>query len=266
MIDIVAMTSNIPDPNCSAAISAINTAYGHPDIPVGAIRGDAMTDDEPVTAALIDALPHAIRGSQDTEDPVTLISRLLEDRPDRSVTIVGLGAYTNLAGLVEHAGDLVAAKVRCLVMMDGLFPDGGPALTNQLLDPRAAERVIGDPGWPTPIAWVDGYTGIETLVGASLRHAVDESNPMRIAYEALFGTGPPRDGNWDAPAVLYAAHGCGTWFVEAGRGGAAFVTDEGGLAWRRHAPNRPDDVYVHVADRVAQRALNAAIEALLIGH
>ena len=53
------------------------------------------------------------------------------------------------------------------MIMDGLFPNGAPALTNQRIDLEAASAVItGD--WPTPIAWVDGFSGINLRVGSSL--------------------------------------------------------------------------------------------------
>lgn len=261
LIDLLGVTSNVPDPLMVAAIDAIDTAYGHPDIPLGALRGDTAGDDAVVVHALAARLAHSISNSNDVPDAVDLMQRLLEGRPDGSVTVVGLGAYTNLAALMNLSGDLVAAKVRCLVMMDGLFPEGGPPLTNQQLDPAAARTVVGSPGWPTPIAWVDGFTGWDTKVGGTLRDRVDPAHPMRVAYEALFGSGPPTDGNWDGPSVLYAAFGPAGVFIEEGHGGAARLNEEGGLVWNPRDPRRHDDVYVHVAD---QATLNARIEELLV--
>jgi hypothetical protein len=157
----------------------------------------------------------------------------------------------------------VTTKVQRLVIMDGLFPGGGPAFTNQKLDLAAARSVVqgdaGAPRWPTPIAWVDGFDGISTKVGAGLCTSVPRDHPMRIVYETLFGCGPPRDGDWDAPALLYAiADGRGV-FSELGQGGAAIINPQGGLTWQR-VPGRRQDVYVHVVD---QARLNARIDELL---
>ncbi len=143
--------------------------------------------------------------------------------------------------------------------MDGLFPSGGPPFTNQALDLAAARAVVGGAGWPTPIAWVDGFDGIRTQVVETLCTTASPANPMRIVYEALFACGPPRDGDWDAPAFLYAVGDLPGVFTELGRGGAAVINAQGGLSWRTVSP-RPNDVYVHLLD---QQALNRRIDELL---
>ena len=143
--------------------------------------------------------------------------------------------------------------------MDGLFPSGGPPFTNQALDLAAARAVVGGAGWPRPIAWVDGFDGIRTQVGETLCPTASPANPMRIVYEALFACGPPRDGDWDAPAFLYAVGDLPGVFTELGRGGAAVINAQGGLSWRTVSP-RPNDVYVHLLD---QQALNRRIDELL---
>ena len=143
--------------------------------------------------------------------------------------------------------------------MDGLFPvDGMPAFTNQKIDLAAATAVVGG-DWPVPIAWVDGSTGVATKVGTTLCTGTEPDHPMRIVYESLFACGPPTDGDWDAPTLLYAVGDVPDAFSEAGQGGAAVINPEGGLAWD-DGSTRPDDLYVHVTD---QAALNARIDQLL---
>jgi len=84
---------------------------------------------------------------------------------------------------------------------------------------------------------------------------------MRIAYQALFGRGPPGDGDWDwdGPTMLYAIGGRQGVFSELGRGGSAVITTQGGLSWKTHS-HRPHDVYVHVVD---QQALNQRIDGII---
>ena len=82
---------------------------------------------------------------------------------------------------------------------------------------------------------------------------------MRIVYMSRFGCGPPGDGDWDGPTLLYAVSGKQQFFTELGQGGAAFLNAAGGLSWRTD-PGRPHDVYVHVAN---QQALNKRIDELL---
>lgn len=266
---VLGIVTDVPNAVAVAAIDATNTAYNNPDIPLGAMAGsDADTFDHGYTDALIEGLAHSVNHSDDVPEAVALYRRLLADAPDNSVTIAAIGGYTNLAGLLASTPDdvsdlsgrdLIGAKVNRLVINDGIFPGGAPPLTNQLIDAEAAEAVItGD--WPTPIAWVDGTTGITMLVGQPLCTEVEEDHPMRIVYEELFACGPPGDGNWDAPTLLYAVGDSPEMFSELGKGGAAVLNESGGLTWEPSS-ERTEDVYIHVAD---EAGLKARIEALLI--
>ena len=159
---------------------------------------------------------------------------------------------------------LVTTKVKRLVIMDGLFPGGIGPVTNQQLDLAAARIVVAGGNntapWPTPIAWVDGLDGISTHVGGTLCAKTPSNNPMRIVYEDLFKCGPVRDGDWDAPTLLFALGEVPHVFSVLGQGGAAVINRQGGLSWAKTSPRR-DDVYVHVVD---QQALNRRIEQLLV--
>jgi hypothetical protein len=269
MVRILGVVSDVRNPLAVAAIDAINTAYGHRNIPLGAVAdSNANTAPHGYTNVLVKKLPHSIRSSADVTGALSLYRRLLAEQPDHSVTIVAIGAYTNLAGLLRSKPGpgssldgraLVAMKVKRLVIEDGLFPGGAPPLTNQKLDTASAQEVVTGTDWPTAIAWVDGFTGIETKVGGSLCTTVPPNNPMRIVYESKFGCGPPGDGDWDGPTLLFAIGGTQGLFSELGRGGAAFINTEGGLSWRID-PNRPYDFYVHVVD---QQALNQRINSLI---
>ncbi len=200
---------------------------------------------------------------------VALYRRLLARQRDHSVTIVSVGGFTNLAGLLASKRGqgspldgraLVAKKVKRLVQMDGIFPGGGPAFTNQKIDLASASAVVGGEGWPTPIAWVDGLGGIQTKVGGTLCTAAAPEHPMRIVYEILFACEPPGDGNWDAPTLLYAIDDLPGVFEELGQGGAAVINEHGGLSWDTSS-SREKDVYVHVVD---QPTLNQRIDELLV--
>ncbi len=268
-VRILGVVSDVRNPLAVAAIDAIDTAYGHSSIPLGAVaHSNADTAPHGYSNVLVKELPHAIGSSAEVPEAVNLYRRLLAAQPDHSVTVVAIGAYTNLAGLlrskpgrVSSLGGraLVAAKVKNLVIEDGLFPNGAPPLTNQKLDTGSAGEVVHGTDWPTAIAWVDGFTGIQTKVGGTLCRSVPPKNPMRIVYQAEFGCGPPGDGDWDGPTLLFAIGGAQDLFSKLGQGGAAFINADGGLSWRSD-PSRPHDVYVHVTD---QQALNQRINALI---
>jgi hypothetical protein len=261
-INLLGVVSDVPNPVAVAAIDGIDTAYHHGDLPIGAVAGsNSGTFDHGYTDVLAEKLPHSVRDSHSVPGAVALYRRLLSSAPDHSVTIASLGGYTNLAGLLESPDGpkLITRKVKRLVIMDGFFPGGVGPVTNQLIDMDAATAVVTDPGWPGPISWADGTVGIATKVGASLCTTVAANHPMRLAYEDLFGCGPPTDGDWDAPALLYAVGGLPGAFSELGQGGAAVINAQGGLSWEESSP-RAHDVYVHVVD---QAALNQRIDELL---
>jgi hypothetical protein len=268
-VQVLGIMSDIRNPIAVAAIDAIDTAYGHPHIPLGAVaNSDADTAPHGYTNVLVDKLPHSVRSSNDVPGAVDLYRRLLAHQPDHSVTIVALGAYTNLAGLLRSTSGegspldgraLIQAKVKRLVIEDGLFPNGAPPVTNQQLDLASASDVVEGTNWPTPMAWVDGFVGIRTKVGGALCRSVKPDNPMRIAYQWEFGCKAPGDGDWDGPTLLYAIGDGKGVFSELGRGGAAYINAQGGLSWRTD-PSRPHDLYVHVLD---QTALNRQINELL---
>jgi Inosine-uridine preferring nucleoside hydrolase len=270
-VQVLGIVSDVPNHVAVAAIDAINTAYGHLDIPIGAVTNSASdTFTHGYTDELVRRLPHSVRNSDDVPNAVTLYRQLLERAPNNSVTIISLGGYTNLAGLMATPGDrhtpsghaLITQKVKRLVIMDGLFPNGGPAFTNQRIDLAAAATVVGgpgQPGWPGPIAWVDGFSGLSTRVGGALCSTTAPQHPMRIVYEFLFACGPVHDGNWDAPTLLFAIGDIPGAFSALGHGGAAVINASGGLSWQDNSP-RPFDFYLHIAD---QALLNQRIEQLL---
>jgi hypothetical protein len=268
-VQILGVMSDVRNPVAAAALDAIDTAYGHSRIPVGAVAdSSANTAPHGYSDVLAERLPHAIRSSSQAQPSVRLYRHLLAAQPNHSVTVVAIGGDTNLAGLLRSGPGqgsslrgraLVAAKVKDLVIEDGLFPTGGPPFTNELIDIPATQSIVGSEGWPTPIAWVDGFTGANTKVGASLCATVPPKNPMRIVYTKLFNCGPPGDGDWDGPTMLYAVEGPTGIFSELGQGGAAVINSKGGLSWGSGA-HQPPEVYVHIAN---QTELNARINALI---
>lgn len=262
-LELLGIVSDVPNPVAVAAIDAIDTAYGNGDIPIGDVAGsDAGTFDHGYTDALVAKLPHSVENSGDVPDAVALYQRLLKHAPDGSVTVISIGGYTNLAGLLDAPGGrtLITHKVKRLVIMDGFFPIGIGPVTNQKLDLAAASKVVAETGWPSPISWADGSVGIATRVGATLCTTTAADHPMRVAYEALFGCGPPTDGDWDAPTLLYAIGDLPAAFEELGQGGSVVINPEnGGLSWQEQS-TRAHDVYVHIVD---QALLNDRIEELL---
>jgi pyrimidine-specific ribonucleoside hydrolase len=251
-----------------AALDAINTGYGNDDIPLGAVAGSNADDfDHGYTDEVVARLSHDVNTSSDVPEAVALYRELLAKQPDRSVTIISVGGYTNIAGLLASEPDdfskldgraLIKKKVKRLVQMDGLLPGGIFPVTNQEIDLEAATEVV-EGNWPTPIAWVDGTIGVRTIVGRDLCTDTPADHPMHVLYEILFDCGIVRDGNWDAPTFLYAIGDIRKAFDELGEGGAVVLNEQGGLTWDEKS-KRKKDVYVHPKN---QDRINERIEELL---
>ena len=254
--------------SAAAALDAIDTAYGHSRIPVGAVA-DSSADTAPhgYSDVLAEQLPHAIRNSSQAQPAVHLYRRLLAAQPDHSVTVVAIGGDTNLAGLLRSGPGqgsslpgraLVATKVKKLVIEDGLFPTG---------DRRSPTNVSTSP--PPNGSWAPragrrrspGSTGSQ----ASTRRSVAGSVPLcrrrtRCASstqklfiagrrETVTGTGPPCCTRSRVPGI----------FSELGQGGAAVINSPGWIVLGVGL-DHPPEVYVHVVD---QTELNARINSLI---
>ena len=200
----------------ASATAAINTFYGRPDLPIGVARDDGFVRDlgrSSFTEALHAALPHTPDGLDPTfPDAVAVYRRVLGEQPDGSVTICSVGALSNLAGLLESddGPELVAAKVRRLVVMGGGFPRTHRPETNLLLDAAAALRVAND--WPTETLWQGYEVGAAVIAGDGLR-TLPATDLQRLAFSLRPYRGRPAlEGgkpSHDQAAVLLAVRGPG---------------------------------------------------------
>jgi hypothetical protein len=267
-IRLLGVVSDVKNDIAVAALDALNTAYGNGDIPLGAVAGsDTDVFDHGYTDEVVARLPdHDVHTSADVPEAVALYRELLADQPDKSVTIISVGGYTNIAGLLASEPDdnskldgraLIKKKVKRLVQMDGLLPGGIFPVTNQEIDLEAATAVV-EGNWPTPIAWVDGVIGVRTRVGRELCTDTPDDHPMHVMFDILFQCGILRDGNWDAPTFLYAIGDISKAFDELGAGGAVVLNDKGGLKWAQKS--KRNDLYVHPKN---QDRINERIDELL---
>ncbi len=205
-------------------VSAINTWYGRPSLPIGYQRdhrfGYKTPNQDRVTPSsytekVAKAFPHSLARSSDAPDAAILSRQLLAGQPGGSVTIVSVGFLSNLAALLDTRPDshspldgeaLVKKKVRQWVCMGGIFPQGhfpdGQGEYNFMYDTVASVRAIND--WPTPIVFSGFAIGAAIKVGSRLRET-PEANPVRACYQHYNGL-KDREA-WDLTAVLFAVRG-----------------------------------------------------------
>ena len=236
---ILGVMSDVANPWNAAGLDALNTWYGRPDIPIGVPAG-APAVGETYSRLLAGRYPHAGR----PVDAVALYRRLLAAQPDHSVTIVAIGALTNLDRLMRTDPALVARKVARTVIMGGEYPRSTAPEWNFGLDPAATRRVVA--GWPGRRVY-DGFeVGARVFVGNGVCAAHPPDSPVRAVFDLLYGCGTAQtEGTWDPTAIHYAVYGTAGVFRLAGRGGHNTVAADGTNAW---VPGGRGQAYLTLTD------------------
>ena len=250
-VRILAVMSDVDNRWDAAGIDALNTWYGRPGIPIG-IPARATKVGQNYSQMLAQHYPHAGHPI----GALTLYRRLLRAQPDHSVTILSIGALTNLAQLARANAALVARKVAHTVIMGGAYPRATEPEWNFNLDLAAARHVVAD--WPAPTVY-DGFEiGTQVFVGNHVCATHPAGSPVRAVFNLLYSCGNNQtDGTWDPTAMYYALYGTDHVYALAGAGGHNTVTPDGLNAW---TPGGHHQRYLVLTDTAR---LTHAIDALI---
>jgi inosine-uridine nucleoside N-ribohydrolase len=202
-------------------------------------------------------------------EATALLREVLAKQPDGSVAIAQVGFSTNLARLLDSAGDahsplkgraLVAKKVRVLSIMAGAFEliNGKPHPEyNVVKDIPAAKKIVEE--WPTPIV----FSGFE--IGLSMRYpaaSIEQDfryvahHPLQEAYQ-LYNPTPHERPTWDLTSVLWAVRPERGYFDLSGPGRVS--VDEKGLTTFAETPDGKHRYLI--ADEVQRaRSLEALVQ------
>jgi inosine-uridine nucleoside N-ribohydrolase len=246
----------------AACIAAINTYYGRPDIPVGTYKGEGFLTESPYAEAVGRAFANPLGSGRNAPDARDLYRQVLAAQPDGSVVFCTIGPLNNARDLLLSEPDghsplsgkeLIATKVRLLVVMGGGFPGGDE--WNFMQDGPAAQSVTRE--WPGPIVFSGKDIGLAIETGARLATETPESNPVRKAYELY--TGGRDRFSWDQTAALYAVRGArGYWDVVAG--GQCVAQPDGLNSWREDCGGR----HSYLREKMPPGQLARVIEDLMV--
>jgi inosine-uridine nucleoside N-ribohydrolase len=241
--NILGMVCNVSDTNSPLCLSAVNTYYGRPDIPIGYLNDTSVS---PFLTPLYVYLNEYTDYIADTNrypryfvtnavpDALDVYMQLL--RTNSGVTIISIGSFYNLDKLLSANRELVRTKVAKLVVMGGKYPPDKQVCPNFdfnfSLARDAAMRVVSN--WPTPIVFTE--LGDHVITGTNLFDdaKVASDNPIRKGYELGTKDGHPDNNmtpnakerpSWDPITVLYAVEGATTNFVEVGNGGTNVIEE-----------------------------------------
>ncbi|HZM01786.1 MAG TPA: nucleoside hydrolase [Candidatus Saccharimonadales bacterium] len=211
---LLGVTVTIPDDLAGPFVDAMNTFYGHLDIPIGSVR-PSPTQQPSKFLQLANAedggkprYPHKLKHGSDAPESVPLLRKLLRREADHSVVLVQVGYFSNFAALLDAPEDaeLVKQKVKYLSVMAGSFkPMPNHFLEfNVVKDLPASLKLVKS--WPTPIVWSGFEIGLALPYPAQsierdyryVRH-----HPAAEAYY-LYNPPPHERPTWDLTATLYA--------------------------------------------------------------
>ena len=204
---------------CAAAIAQF---YNSGNVPIGT----AMPNNGTATADIDFDGPCAAQASPSTPTPdsaVNVYRQALVNQPANSVVMVTTGYLGSMAALLGSAPDsisplnghdLVAAKVKMLVVMGGGYPSR-PTEHNLSGDVPASQDVVAN--WPTKMVFSGYEVGDNVHTGQTIPSTHPASSPVRIAYGAFVSP-----GNWyysyDLTAVYHAIRPADTLMTETGPG------------------------------------------------
>ena len=263
--ELLAVVTNRQDlANASAAAAdAINTYYGRPNIPIGTSRQKptAKQATSGYTPALRDEFPNDIGPDNQAPDAMDIYSRVLRSKPDKSVTICSVGAFSNLAELWQKYPELVQSKVKKLVVMGGQFPSSNRLETNVGTHVEAA-RIVAEQ-WPGEIVWAGFEAGHVLITGNKLNNVTKDS-PVRRAYElrrhinrfAIQGGQP----SYDQLAALYAVRGTAGGKLPLAPPGYVTLDEKGITQWQEDSSGK--HAYIKLAAN--PKKIAAEIESLMI--
>jgi inosine-uridine nucleoside N-ribohydrolase len=212
-VRLLAVTITKDNHDAATFIDLINNFYGRPDVPIGMVRNGKTPNDTPMLKVPVERrdargnfiYPRHLRDGADAPEAVALLTRILNEQPDGSVSIAQIGFSTNLARLVANpAGrELAARKVKALYLMAGNFQKPQPEY-NVFTDAPAFADLMQN--WPTPII----FSGFE--IGLVITYPMESiekdfawtaNHPVVEAYKVYVGK-PEDHPNWDSTAVLDA--------------------------------------------------------------
>ncbi|KAH8662505.1 hypothetical protein BX600DRAFT_542201 [Xylariales sp. PMI_506] len=218
--EIVAVVSSIFADLTPPAIDAINTYYGHPDIPIGTQKPLTNETQNPeyteygdyITGLTYD-FPEDLRSGYNTTDPLTIYRKYLSEAEDNSITIVLIGEVDNLYHLLLSPPDeystlngsaLISAKVAELAVQAAAY---GESYNFYFHNETYAATVVDQ--WPRDVklTYIGSNIGGNTFFGARLTTELDLSTqPVAYAFNRSVGYNVTHK-TWDATAMYYAIRG-----------------------------------------------------------
>jgi inosine-uridine nucleoside N-ribohydrolase len=267
-VKILATMASTRYEGVAGVFSVFNTYFNRSGVPIGVPRSNALTlkDWQHWSDTLLAKYPHKIKSNGEAPDAVALYRKLLAAQPDRSVTIITVGFFTNLARLLQSGADrysrlsgkdLVKKKVRSLVSMAGRFPAGKEF--NVEKDAKASAVVFAN--WPTPILFSGFEIGVKLKTGLPLvQNDTIRNSPVKDVFRICLPMAKEDSAgrsSWDETAVLAAVQGYQRYYsIQKGQ---ITIEKDGMNGWQP-----VDKGHAYLLERVPPGDVQAAINRLMM--
>jgi inosine-uridine nucleoside N-ribohydrolase len=283
-VEILAMNCNTTCEWGAPCLDAFNTYYGRGNIPIGTLKGKGSSGDSPEWSGLTynryiaQHFPNDLKNGTQAPNAVAVYRKILASQADTSVTLISIGALTNLRNLLDSPADqlsqlngmeLAKRKVKMLSLMAGTYPKGKKNDPNFSMDSIASVKVIAQ--WPTAIMFSGTEIGQSIKTGVRLLDIKDDRNPIREAYlqwDAHFfnmwdstyhgGSIHPHD-SYDQTSVLYAVRGCKDYW-KAQTDGYNTVQVNGYNEWQEY----PDQNHHYLIQYKNPEVMAMIIDSLMV--
>lgn len=244
--ELLAVTLSTSSPYAAGCADAINRYYARP-LPVGQTKRIAPGEDvnayeSSYGKVICERFENGYAQNEAPQDAVRLLRKILAENEGEKITIVAVGNYSNLAGLLMSGGDdlspldgreLVTRQVEKIVAMGCFFPSAEikevrfgdwkmEAEFNIAVDVPSARTVAAL--CPVPVYFAHYLTGMNVLTGAALIEK-DKNNPAGQSYY-IHSKG--NRSSWDPAAAFFAVYGGGGVFTAERRG--EVTIDEKGVS------------------------------------
>jgi hypothetical protein len=228
------------------AIDAINRFYSHPDIPIGARKGQTYYESWSYSKPIADTLQYWLE-YEDAPDATMLYRQLLAQSEDTSITMVVTGPLMNIQNLIKSGADsisdmtgkeLIEKKVKEFVIMGGQYPSGVGEYNFDGGMPGVTRFVIQNINVPVTFSGFEVGAAIKT---GKIFNGIDKRTPLYVGFMHFSRNAPwikeyyqgeiLDNSSFDQTAILYAVRkGEGVYWDKI-EGGYCDPDDNGGNKW-----------------------------------
>jgi hypothetical protein len=215
-VRLLAVTHCTSNPYGCGCISAINTAYGQPDVPIGTWEEPGFLNDGLLyNRFLAEHYPNRFQKSPCTSGAGRILEEALSSVEDHSAVLTAIGPLNNIGRFLSSARgrELAGRKLKQVAAMAGGLER--PEWNVQMDIPAARKTFSALEELGVPVVLSPYETGLPIITGRSWGNLPPE-HPVSKAYSLYSPQGRP---SWDLTAVWAAIQGPEPFFTlsEPGR-------------------------------------------------